>query len=420
LNLIKTSLLSGIATITKIISAFIVNKVVAVYTGPSGLVIVAQFQNFVSLVLNFSGNSLSTATTKYTAEHRDDVNQKHKLWSAVVKITFPISFLFSLFIFFYARKLSVYFFYNSNFEYIFKIFAVTLPFFLVNTLFMSILNGRRSVKKYILLNVSSSVVSLVFISSLTVYWQLDGALLATILGQFAILIVTIFSLKNEPWLKVKNFTQSFDFREVKKLFSFAIITFTSVSSSAIVLIVLRDYLTQNFSVESAGYWQAVWNVSQVTLSLVSTSLATYYLPTLAVTNDVKKIAHELKQGYLIMMPVSIIIALFSCIFKQQIILILFSKSFMPMESLFFWQFIGGVIKVSAWLIGYLVVAKAMVKVVVITEVLFALSFVMLTKFFTDMFGLVGITHAYALNSALQLFFMMYVYHFRIKKGKFNE
>jgi PST family polysaccharide transporter len=407
--------LSALATLIKIISGFIINKIVAVYVGPSGLALVAQFQNFVSLVLNLSGNALSTAITKYTAEYYDDTYKKHLLWSASVKITLPISFIFSILNFFYSSSLSLYFFQSINYAYIFKIFALTIPLFLVNTLFMSILNGHRNVKKYISLNMVSSVISLVIVTFLTVYWRIDGALLAIILSQSLVLIVTILYVRKEAWLKIINFTKRFDLIEIKKLFNFAIITFTSVSSSVIVLIIIRDYLTQNFSAESAGYWQGVWSLSQISLSFVTTSLATYYLPTLSSTKDLSLIAHELRKGYLIMMPISIVISLCAYLFKQPIILILFTESFMPMEGLFLWQFAGTIIKVSAWLLGYLVVAKAMVKVVVITEIFFAISFLSLTKVFTDAFGLVGVTYAYALNSFLHLLSLMYVYHFQIKK-----
>ena len=56
MTLIKTSILSAIATIIKIISGFIVTKVIAVYIGPSGLALIGQLQNFINLVMLASGN----------------------------------------------------------------------------------------------------------------------------------------------------------------------------------------------------------------------------------------------------------------------------------------------------------------------------------------------------------------------------
>lgn len=420
MTLIKTSLLSAFSTVIKIIGGFVVNKIVAVYIGPSGLALIGQFQNFIGLVLNISGNAFSTAITKYTAEYHENENQQYQLWSAAVKIAFPLSILIAILIFIFSNKLSTYLFQSDEFSYILEIFAITIPIFLMNTLFMAILNGYRDIKRYITLNIVSSVVSLVIVSSLTIFFAFDGALLAYVLGQSVVLVVTLLYIKKESWLKLQNFTMSFHSQEVKKLFGFAVITFTSVSSSAIMMLVVRDYLTQTFSVESAGYWQGIWSLSQISLSLITTSLATYLLPTLSGLKDQNLISLELKKAYQLMIPIVMAISLSAYLLREPIILILFTDKFMPMEELFAWQFIGNVIKIAAWLLGYLVVAKAMVKVVVITEIFFALSFIVLTKVFSDLFGLVGVTQAYALNSLLHLIVMIFIYHTQIKKKDYSN
>ncbi len=420
MTLVKTSILSAIYTVIRIISGFVINKVVAVYIGPSGLALIGQFQNFIGLILNISGNALSTAITKYTAEYHDDENKKYRLWSASFKIVLPISVLVSIFIFIFSNELSSYLFQSERFAYILKVFAISIPVFLINTLFMAILNGHRDIKKYIILNIVSSIVSLVLVSLLVIYFALDGALLAHVLGQSIVLVVTLIYIKKESWLKIDNFTYNFQSDEVKKLFGFAVITFTSVSASSIMMLVVRDYLTQNFSAESAGYWQGIWSLSQVSLSLITMSLTTYLLPTLSGLKDSKQISIELQKAYKLMIPVAIGISVFAYLLREPIILILFTEKFMPMEKLFAWQFVGNIVKVAAWLLGYLVVAKAMVKTVVITEVVFAISFIAFTILLTDYYGLVGVTQAYTINSFLHLLTMIFVYHTQIKKKDYSN
>lgn len=46
MNLLKTSFLSSIATVIKILTGFIVNKVLAIYVGPAGIAQIGQLQNF--------------------------------------------------------------------------------------------------------------------------------------------------------------------------------------------------------------------------------------------------------------------------------------------------------------------------------------------------------------------------------------
>ena len=70
---------------------------------------------------------------------------------------------------------------------------------------------------------------------------------------------------------------------------------------------------------------------------------------------------------------------------------------MPMMELFTWQLVGDIIKISSWLLAYLMLAKAMTKIYIVTEVLFSLSFIILSILFINSFGLVGVTYAFTAN-----------------------
>lgn len=410
MNLVKTSILSAIATLSRIITGFVINKIAAVYIGPSGLAYIGQFQNFINLALSLSGNALSTAITKYTAEYQDSKAEKHRIWSAALKVTSPSWILVSLLTFIFAGYLSVFLFDNDKYSYIIRIFSLSIPIYLFNGLILAILNGHRSVKKYIAINIISSFIGLSAVSLFTIFFALDGALVAYILGQFIVLIIAFSYVRHENWLKLENFRKKCSSTEVRKIISFAIITFTTVTASSVMLLSVRTYLTETFSSDVAGYWQGVWSISQISLTLITTSLSTYLLPTLSAIKEKIHISNELKKSYQLMMPVAIAISLLAYILREPIILILFTEQFMPMKDLFAWQFIGNIIKVAAWLLGYLIVAKAMVKTVVSTEIIFAILFIVLTKILTDHLGFIGVTHAYALNALLHLIAMMIIYH----------
>ena len=79
MTLVKTSLLNGVAVAVKVASALVLNKVLAVYVGPAGYAIIGQFQNAVSIIVNFSGGILATGVTKLTAQHYDDEDKQHAI-----------------------------------------------------------------------------------------------------------------------------------------------------------------------------------------------------------------------------------------------------------------------------------------------------------------------------------------------------
>ena len=60
MNLLKTSVLNGIASLIKIAAMFVLNKILAVYVGPAGYAAISQFQNFIQMVITFAGNAINT------------------------------------------------------------------------------------------------------------------------------------------------------------------------------------------------------------------------------------------------------------------------------------------------------------------------------------------------------------------------
>lgn len=416
MTLFKTSILSAIATAIQIISGFVVTKVIAVYVGSAGLAIIGQLQNFINLVLLVSGDFFKTAITKYTAEFKDDEIKKHEIWSTAIKVASALYIVVFIFLFFFAQDISSYLLNSSEYGYILQILAFSIPFFVLNALLLSILNGQRQIREYITLSIMLSIISLILVTYLSITFALKGALIAYVINQSVILLVTLFYLRKESWLKLKSFSYKLEQEHVKKLFGFGAITFTAIVSSNTSMLYIRDHISTTISLESAGHWQAIWIISTVSLSLITTSLVTYLLPTISAIKEKYLISAELLKAMYLIVPVVSAISLSMYLLRDFIIEILYTKEFLPMSELFLWQMIGNVIRACAWLFGYVFVAKAMVRYCVSTEIVFALLMVLLSIYFVDTYGLVGVTYAYALNTFLYLITGMAIYKFKVKEN----
>lgn len=215
-------------------------------------------------------------------------------------------------------------------------------------------------------------------------------------------------LRKHQIIKLDNFKSAFDKSEAKKLMSFSAMAITSALTVPISHMVVRDYIGATLSWDDAGYWQAIWYISTIYLMVVTTALGVYYLPKLSEITEKTVLRKEILQGYKVIMPIVILLSLTIFLLKDVIIWILFSEQFIPMRELFLWQLIGDVIKMASWLISYLMLAKAMTKVFVITEILFSLSFVFLSIEFVSNFGLEGVTYAFTLNSFIYFLTMLWI------------
>ncbi|MFN5937739.1 MAG: O-antigen translocase, partial [Sphingobacteriales bacterium] len=86
--------------------------------------------------------------------------------------------------------------------------------------------------------------------------------------------------------------------------------------------------------------------------------------------------------------------------------LLFTIDFQEMEKLFSFQLIGDILKVTGWILGYIMVAKAMVKTYIITEIFNYLIFILLSILFINWIGVKGVVIAYSTSHAFYLVLMM--------------
>ena len=95
MNLLKTSVLNGVAVLIKTATMFLLNKILAVYVGPAGYAAIGQFQNFIQMITTFAGSAVNTAVVKYTAEYYTDEKKQRIVWQTAGSIVLIFSFIFT-------------------------------------------------------------------------------------------------------------------------------------------------------------------------------------------------------------------------------------------------------------------------------------------------------------------------------------
>ena len=407
MTLIKTSVLSAISTIIKVIAGFVSIKVVAVYVGPSGLALIGQMQNFISMMSSVASAGLNSGVVKYTAEHYEDEQIKQKIWSSALKISLVLIIPIAIGIIFLADFISMQLLNTAEYSSIFIVFAITVIFFVLNGLLTSILNGQKEIKKLTILNIFGSLFGLAVTILLVTQYELYGALIAGIVSQSIVFFITLAFVLKSSWFKLSMFLGSMDKEYRNKLLKYSLMTITYIITSSLSQIYIRHYLGANIGWDEAGYWQAIWRISETYLMLITTTLTIYYLPKLSSIQDKVELRKELLYGYKIIMPIVIVMALGIYIFRDFIISILFSEAFSPMAELFFYQLIGDVIKIAAWLLGFIMVAKAMTRLSIFSEIFFACSFVGFVVLFVNIYGLIGVTIAFMVNYLIYMIFLYF-------------
>lgn len=423
MTFIKTTMWAGASVFAKAISAFFISKIIAIYTGPVGLALIEQFQNFIQIVRTFSGSLIQQGVVKYVVEYRDNTAAKSAMLSSGVMICVISSLFLSLILCCFSTTLSEWMLQSAGYTTIIKLFALSLLFFSLNSLFLAVLNGELEVKKYVLCNLANTVLIFVLTLLAVKHYGLKGGLLTVVLNQSLICLLTGYFVMKSQWFRWTTFTRGLDKGSLTKLGTYAIIMIMTTLVVPLSQIIVRKYVAHSLSWEDAGYWQGIIKLSNNYQILIDSTFSLYFLPRFAQLvnpTDLKKmILHCYK--YLFPMAVATACLVYCC--RRNIILILYSKQFLPMMSLFKYQLIGDVARVSAWLLMYVMIAKTLVRGIIITEIAFFFVYTASTIYFVRAYGLIGTTIGFAVSYlfywlSMSFFTAQHIYHeSRIKTHK---
>lgn len=400
MTLIKTSLLNGIAVVIKMLTMLGLNKILAIYVGPAGYAAIGNFQNAAQMITTFASGAINTGVVKYTAEYHDDEEKQRQVWRTAGTIAVLGSVLTGVGVAVFSKQIAHWFLQDESYNTVFIWFSVTLIFFIFNTLLLAILNGKKEIHRYIIANIAGSLFSLAVTSVLAIQFGLHGALTALAIHPSFAFVITLYLCYKADWFKFSYLFGRLDKQVVLNLSKYTAMALTSAACVPVSHILIRTHLADTLGIEAAGYWEAMWRLSGAYLMLVTTTLSLYYLPKLSELKEPAEIKKEILQGYKIILPVAAACGLVIYLLRDFIIGVLFTSDFIPMRDLFAWQMVGDTLKIGSWILAYLMLGKAMMKLFITSEIVFAAGFYGWTYLFTGMIGLEGVTLAHAVNYAM--------------------
>ena len=400
MTLVRTSLLNSTAVTVRVAGALVLNKILAVYVGPAGYATIGQFQNVVSILNSLAGGVVVIGVTKLTAQHFDNETKQHAVWQTAVRSSLVASLVLGISLLLFGSTLSQWLLHRTDMNSVFVWLALSLPAMAANNLLLAITNGKKEVGSYVSANILGSLLAVLVTGGLTLGFGLYGALVAFVISPATGLLATGALIARRSWFSTRFLNGRIDRAALKELFGFGIMGFTSALAIPITYMLIRNHLTEKVGLEGAGYWQAIFKVSELYLSLITSTLSVYYLPRLAEIRTSFDLRCEITKVYRFVMPVVTVSAAVIFLLKDFIISTLFTANFSPMREMFGWQLIGDVLKMGSFVPAYIMLGRGLVKHFVITEIVFCATFYLLTYGLVGRLGLQGVALAFAVNSAL--------------------
>ncbi len=410
-SLFKITSLNSFSVVLKIGIGLITSKILAIFVGPSGMALVGNLRNFLTSLENISTLGFQNGIVKYAAENEKNKNELQKIISTVFISLLFVALLLSGILFFTASFWNEKIF-GNNTEYllIFKVLAFVLPTYGLSIFLIAVINGLGKFQKVIWINIIGNIIGLLTSIFLILQFKTTGALLAIVIAPSLLFFVTFYLVQKEiQFLQLIKF-KLFDFKIVKNLSSYSLMALVSSVFGPFVFLAIRNHIIQDLGIEQAGYWETMTRISTYYLLFVSSILSVYFLPKLSKAQNNKETKTVFWQYYKFILPVFVLGLTVLYFARFFIVQLLFTKEFLPVTDLFFWQFLGDVFKVCALILGFQFFAKKMTSAFIITELfsLFVLYFASL--YCMKLFQIEGVVMAYAFQNFIYM--VILVVYFR--------
>jgi PST family polysaccharide transporter len=402
-ELFKVSSLNSISLLIKIAVGFISSKVIAVFIGPSGMALVGNFRNFITSIENFGMLGFQNGIIKYVAEYENDEIRLKKLLSTSVISILAATLLLSGFLLFFSTYLNDEIF-GANFHYksIFSAFAMSLPWYMASLFLVSVLNGFGAFRKVIRINIYGNLLGLILSLLLIYYYHTFGALLSVILAPSLLFFITLFHVNSTVAFSKLISLNTYDFSIIKDLSEYSLMALVSSVFGPLVYLSIRNNVIETLGIEKAGYWEAMFRISSYYMLFLATILTVYFLPKLSKACDNKETKSIFRSYFKGIFPFFAIGLFILYCTKDFIIPIIFTKAFVPVSDLFFWQIISDLLKALSLILGYQFFAKKLTKAFIVFE-LFSLFVLWLSSnYFITVFDIQGIVIAHAVTYAIYL------------------
>ena len=415
-DLVKVSFLNAVATVIRMLTGFVSVKVVAAVIGPVGVALLGQLNNFTQILLSISNGGINAGITKYTSEYADSEKDYIFYLGTGFWITVILSVITSIVLFIGAGYFSENILHDIQYRSVFYIFGGTILLYALNALLIAVINGFREYKKYVIANIIGSLVGMIFAVILSLRYGIYGALISTVTYQSIVFFITLFIVAKSTWFKWKSFLLKFNKKIASQLGHYSLMAMVSAITVPAGQIIVRNFITTNSSISDAGLWEGINRISAMYLMVITTSLGVYFLPKLSALKSKMEIRNEILAVYKLILPFMIISTFLIYVLRVLIIHILFTPAFNGMQNLFAFQLIGDILKIMGWVLGYLLLAKAMTRIYIIMEMVNFILLILISYFLVRSYGAVGATLAFA----IVYFLYFIILYFLLRKLLINK
>jgi len=409
MSLAKASVWTAASTLVKIGAGLLVVKLLAVSYGPAGVGQAGNFRQLVTVLGVLAGAGIFNGVTKFVAQYHDSPERLRSVVGTSSAMVLGFSTLLALIFVLAAAPISQGLFGHTHYQGLVRLVALVQMGIAWANLLLALLKGFRDASGNALVLIAGSVIG---VTAYFLCYRLggyEGALLGLALVPALVVIPAAIMLAKRNVIPLAYLRLRWDGWIAGQLGKFTLMALITSVTLPVAYVMMRNLLAAHYSWDEVGIWQGVSSISDAYLQFITASFSVYLLPTLSRLTAKADITREIAKSLRFVLPAVAAASLTVWLLRDFAIWLLFSAKFTAMRDLFAWQLVGDVLKVGAYVYGYLVIAKASLRFYILTEIS---QFALLTAFSH------WLIPAHGAVGAAQAYMATYIVYFTLCSGVF--
>ena len=408
-SILKSTGIFGVSHVVKIAAKIVVNKFAALYLETIGVGIIGLVENLLSVIYGFVNFGIPASSVREIAlltNESDAINEIRKIkiihyWSLFSGLIGGVFFAIVSYFFFKD-------FYPENASFIW--FSSLVLYFIFFSLFsakMAILQGKRELKKIVIIQVWSAIMQMVSALFCYYFFGLNGIAMAILFSAlFSFILIYLYAPNNQ--LSTLSISIKQAFFEGLPMVKLGMMLSIGALINQVAYYIIRVFLKDFLSFESLGIFQVSQTILIGYLSVIFVVMSNNFYPQLCnLESDKENFEKYINQQtqFALFLVVPMVLGMY--LFASKIILILYSAEFLNVLMVLKIALFGLIFKTIAWPIGFISLVKGNKKLFFKQNLLSDFVNVICSVVLTYFYGLIGLGIAFGLVFLMSFLYNLY-------------
>jgi PST family polysaccharide transporter len=280
----------------------------------------------------------------------------------------------------------------------------------LGNLVLAYFTGIGDSRTFALVHIASNILSPLLLIALAQGLGFVGAILGLVLGPAIVGIVGLWQLRRHAgdWTMLRT---AWERPLLKDLLSYATAMACAVTAVPLAQLLIRIDMSERLGWESVGYWQAVAKLSDAYMLFIGVLLINHLLPQLARRREDASALSALVRLGTPLVGIFILAGSAMYLARDYVILITYSRAFLPASELVLPQVIGDTLRVAALLLYYYFMSRGRIVVTIVAELTQGVTLYIFYFLFVPSHAAMAPVYGHVATCALFVMLMIGVLHF---------